>query len=182
MTRPDPTAFGFGFFFSALITVAPLPGFLKESYQSASNNLLIGGTDQLLALASTAILAPITEEIVFRGYMLNRLLAWFEDTASILIVSVVFALCHVSPIWIVYAFVMGLLLAKVSMVEDNIAYSIALHIGFNSNVVPIWLISQFPKIEKIIFGNHFLIALYGAAACYGAVILYKKYRKEIETC
>ena len=82
---------GFGFFFSAFLTVAPFPAFLKESYQSASD-ILSKGTDQILALISTALLAPIAEEIVFRGYMLNRLLSWFTDEISILIVSLIFAL------------------------------------------------------------------------------------------
>lgn len=171
---------GFGFFFSALLTVFPFPKFLMESYRSSSNTLN-EGNDQILALISTAILAPITEEIVFRGYMLNRLLGWFKERESVLIVSIVFGLCHVSPLWIVYAFLMGLLLANVSIEEDNIVYSIALHIGFNASVVPIWIINHVPALEKILFANHLLIAIYGIAACYGAVKLYKKYRKETTT-
>lgn len=171
---------GFGFFFSALLTVFPFPKFLMESYRSSSSTLN-EGNDQILALISTAILAPITEEIVFRGYMLNRLLSWFKEKESILITSVIFALCHVSLLWIAYAFVMGVLLAKVSMEEDNIAYSIALHIGFNASVVPIWIVNHIPALEKVLFANHFLIAIYGIAACYGAVKLYTKYRKETKT-
>ena len=168
---------GFGFFFSALLTVFPFPKFLIESYQSSSNSLN-EGTDQILALMSTAILAPITEEIVYRGYMLNRLLSWFNEKHSILITTVLFAIGHVSILWIAYAFVMGLLLAKVSIEEDNIAYSIALHIGFNASVIPIWIVNHTPALEKILFANNFLIAAYGIAACYGALQLYKKYRKE----
>lgn len=170
---------GFGFFFSALLTVFPFPKFLMESYRSSSSSLN-EGTDQILALISTALLAPITEEIVFRGYMLNRLLGWFNDKESIFITTVLFALCHVSILWVLYAFVMGLLLAKVSMEEDNIAYSIALHIGFNSSVVPVWIVNHVPELEKILFANDILIAVYGLAACYGAMRLYKKYRKETQ--
>lgn len=170
---------GFGFFFSALLTVFPFPKFLIDSYRSSSDSLM-AGTDQLLALLSTAILAPITEEIVFRGYMLNRLLSWFPKKESILITSVLFALCHVSLLWVLYAFVMGLLLTEVSIAEDNIAYSIALHIGFNFSVVPIWIINHIPSMEKILFANHLLIAIYGIAACYGAVRLYVHYRKEMK--
>lgn len=168
---------GFGFFFSALLTVFPFPKFLMDSYRSSSGNLT-DGTDQILALVSTAVLAPITEEIVFRGYMLNRLLSWFKEKDSILITTVIFALCHVSILWIAYAFLMGILLAKVSMEEDNIAYSIALHIGFNASVVPIWIVNHVPALERVLFANNLLIAAYGIAACYGAVYLYKKYRKE----
>lgn len=168
---------GFGFFFSALLTVVPFPEFLMDSYRSSSNTLN-EGTDQILALISTAVLAPVAEEIVFRGYMLNRLLSWFKEKESILITSAIFALCHVSLLWIAYAFVMGLLLTKVSMKEDNIAYSIALHIGFNASVVPIWIVNHVPALERVLFANHVLIAIYGIAACYGAVHLLKKYRKE----
>lgn len=170
---------GFGFFFSALLTVFPFPRFLIESYRDSSSSLN-EGTDQILALISTVLLAPVTEEIVFRGYMLNRLLRWFDDKESIFITTVLFALCHVSILWILYAFAMGLFLAKVSMEEDNIAYSIALHIGFNSSVVPVWIVNHVPALEKILFANDLLIAFYGLAACYGAVKLYKKYRKETQ--
>lgn len=170
---------GFGFFFSALLTVFPFPAFLMDSYRSSSNGF-VSGTDQLLALFSTVLLAPITEEIVFRGYMLNRLLGWFEEKKSVLIATTLFALCHVSPLWIVYAFAMGLLLAAVSIQEDNIAYSIALHVGFNASVLPIWIINHVPSLEKLLFANHLLIALYGAFACWGAMRLYTNYRKEMK--
>jgi len=169
--------FGFGFFFSALITVVPFPKALIESYSGASNSLTYG-TDQILALVSTIILAPIAEEIVFRGFMLNRLLGWFQEKHSVLLVSVVFALFHISPIWIVYAFIMGLFLAKVSIDEDNIAYSIVLHMGFNLNVLPIWLINRNPKLETVLFANDLIIALYGVVSCLMAVWFLKKYRKE----
>ena len=171
------TGFGFGFFFSALVTVIPFPEFLISDYNRASDNLT-NGTDPFLALLSTSLLAPVTEELVFRGYMLNRLLAWFDEKKSILITSIVFALCHVSLIWIVYAFLMGVLLTKVSMEEDNIAYSIVLHIGFNLNVVPIWFINRIPEVSQVVFANHLLISLYGMIACMAAFYFYKRYRKE----
>ena len=168
---------GFGFFFSALLTVVPFPEFLMESYRSSSSNLT-EGTDQILALFSTAILAPLTEEIVYRGYMLNRMLSKFEEQTCVIVTSVLFAVCHVSFLWILYAFAMGVLLAKVSMKEDNIAYSVALHMGFNMNVIPVWIINHVPALEKVLFANNILIAIYGIGACYGAVQLYKKYWKE----
>lgn len=169
--------FGFGFFFSALITVVPFPASLIESYSGASN-ALSQGTDQLLALLSTIILAPVTEEIIFRGYMLDRLLTWFPVKHSVVIVSLVFALYHVSPIWIVYAFIMGFFLAKVSIDEDNILHSIVLHMGFNFNVLPIWLINRSPKLTSVFFANDLLIAGYGIVSCMMAVFFLNKYRKE----
>lgn len=169
--------FGFGFLFSALVTVIPFPEILMESYTSSSEAVK-DGTDPVLALLSTVLLAPVVEEIIFRGYMLNRLLSWFDENMSILLTSAVFALCHVSLIWIAYAFLMGAVLAKVSMEEDNISYSMALHIGFNANVVPIWIINHIPALKGIFFSSHWLIALYGAASCVLAVWFLGKYRRE----
>lgn len=169
--------FGFGFFFSALVTVIPFPKVLMESYMSSSEAVK-DGSDPVLALLSTVLLAPVVEEIIFRGYMLNRLLSWFDEKKSILITAIVFALCHVSLIWIAYAFLMGAVLAKISIEEDNISYSMALHIGFNANVVPIWIINHRSAWKNIFFSSHWLIALYGILSCFLAVWLLKKYRKE----
>lgn len=171
--------FGFGFFFSALLTVVPFPKILIQSYTNSSEAVK-NGSDPMLALMSTVFLAPVVEEIIFRGYMLNRLLSWFDEKLSVLIVSLIFALCHVSLIWIVYAFLMGEVLAKVSIKEDNISYSMALHMGFNSNVVPIWVINHIPALKNTLFSSHWLIAFYGTAACLMAVWFLKKYRKETE--
>ncbi len=172
--------FGFGFFFSALITVVPFPKVLIDSYSGLSNSLNTG-TDTVLALIATIILAPVAEEIIFRGYMLNRLLSWFQEQHSVLISTAIFALCHISPIWMVYAFIMGLFLAKVSIKEDNIAHSVALHMGFNLNVLPIWIIHRIPALESVLFANHILIAIYGAAALCMGIWYLKKYRRETET-
>lgn len=169
--------FGFGFFFSAVVTVVPFPEAFLQSYISSSEAVK-DGTDPILALLSTILLAPVVEEIIFRGYMLNRLLGWFNEKYSILIVSTVFALCHVSLIWMVYAFLMGILLAKVSVAEDNIAYSIVLHMGFNLNVLPIWVINHIPAWKQVLFSSHGMIALYGGGFCLLAVWLLKSYRKE----
>ena len=169
--------FGFGIFFSSVITVVPFPEVLMQSYLSSSEAVK-DGTDPLLALLSTILLAPVVEEIIFRGYMLNRLFSWFDEKAGILIASAVFALCHVSLIWMVYAFLMGIMLAKVSVEEDNIAYSIALHMGFNLNVLPIWVVNHIPAWKQLFFSSHGMIALYGGGACFLAVWLLKSYRKE----
>lgn len=167
-------------FVSALLTVLPIPEFLMGGYERSSGGLN-EGTDQVLALLSTVLLAPVTEELIFRGYFLNRLLGWFDERQAVILSSAVFALCHVSVIWILYAFVMGLALAQVSIREDNIAYSIALHVGFNLNVLPVWLINRSPAARELLFDGRWKAALYGAAAGALAVWLLRQYREEIRT-
>lgn len=165
---------GFAVFFSAVITIVPFPEALRNSY-SSSSDILKSGTDLGLAMLCTVLMAPAAEEIVFRGYMLGRLLSWLKKEQAIALSAVLFALCHVSPLWIAYAFLMGILLAWVSIREDDTIYSIALHIGFNLSVVPISLINGNSVWKSIIFGSNFRIALIGGTALFSALSAFKGY-------
>ena len=184
LKRPDgrriallaATGLGLAVFFSAVITIIPFPGGLKESYRSSSD-LLSSKTDLALAMISTVFLAPVAEEIVFRGYMLGRLLRWFTERQAILLSAVLFAVCHVSPIWVLYACLMGIMLAWVSIREDNTLYSIALHIGFNASVLPVSFMNGHPAWERLFFGSRFRIALIGGAALAMAVRAFEIWRK-----
>lgn len=168
---------GFAVFCSAVITMIPFPESLMESYHNSSDGLR-NGTDQFLAMASTILLAPVAEEIVFRGYMLGGFLSWFTEKEAIVLSAVIFALCHVSLIWMVYACFMGMMLAWVSIREDNIAYSIALHIGFNASVVPIKLINGNEVWKSVVFGDSLCIALLGVAALGLGLLAFERYRRE----
>jgi membrane protease YdiL (CAAX protease family) len=184
LKRPDgrriallaATGLGLAVFFSAVITIIPFPRGLKESYRSSSD-LLSSKTDLALAMISTVFLAPVAEEIVFRGYMLGRLLRWFTERQAILLSAVLFAVCHVSPIWVLYACLMGIMLAWVSIREDNTLYSIALHIGFNASVLPVSFMNGHPAWERLFFGSRFRIALIGGAALAMAVRAFEIWRK-----
>lgn len=167
---------GFSVFFSAAITVLPFPPGLLESYRSSSD-ILNSKTDRLLAVLCVVILAPAAEEIVFRGYMLGRLLGWFTKGQAIGVSAVLFALFHVSPLWMGYACLMGLLLAWVSIREDNTLYSVGLHTGFNASVVPISLINRNPVWKGFFFGNGFRITLIGGAALILALWALYRYRR-----
>lgn len=171
------TGFGFAVFCSAVITIIPFPESLMESYHNSSDSLR-NGTDQLLAIISTILFAPVAEEIVFRGYMLGGFLTWFTEKEAVFLSAAIFALCHISLLWMVYACFMGVLLAWVSIREDNIAYSIALHIGFNLSVVPIKLINGNEVWKAVIFGNSFRIAVVGLTALVLGLLAFWRYRKE----
>lgn len=168
---------GFAVFVSAVITVIPFPQWLMDSYHSSSDGLM-NGTDRVLVMAATVVLAPVAEEIVFRGYMLGRFLRGFTEKQAVWVSAVIFALCHVSVLWMVYACFMGLLLAWVSIREDNTAYSIGLHVGFNLSVVPVNLINSSEKWKEIVFGSSFRIALLGGLALILAMLAFGRYRRE----
>lgn len=168
--------FGCSLTFSAILTLVPFPAMLAEGYARASDGVGTG-TDPVLAFISTMLLAPVVEEVIFRGYMLNRLLAGFGEREAVFLSSLAFALCHVSLVWMAYAFFMGTLLARVSVWEDNILYSAALHIGFNASVLPLWFLNRTGIFDRGWVGLSGKLAV-GICGCWAAFCLYRRYRKE----
>ncbi len=168
---------GFAVFFSAVLTVIPFPEGLLESYRSSSDGFR-NGNDKLLAWISVIFLAPAAEEVVFRGYLLGGLLEGFETKTAVMISAVLFALCHVSLLWMLYAWAMGLLLAWISVREDNLAYSMALHVGFNASVIPVQLINYLCGYEQGMPQGKGVVVLCGAAAAGLALWTFQQYGRE----
>lgn len=165
-------------FLSAVLTLLPL-GNLISAYQASSQKVFYR-TDLLLALLSVFIIAPLSEETAIRGYMLNRLMTFYPEKTAVYLSSLVFALCHVNPIWVIYAFFMGVLLAKISLKEDNILYSVIVHASFNLPSVVNILIRQENWSEQLFFGNKILVFFYGLLAFLILVVWYQKNREVLE--
>lgn len=74
--------------------------------------------------------APVSEEILFRGFLQTRLLKAYGVPASVAVVSLVFGLLHIQILWIIYAAAMGVVLSLVAL-RRGILSSIIVHIAFN---------------------------------------------------
>ena len=146
-------------FLSAVFTLLPFFSGYKNMTESAFQR-----TDLVLAMLSVFITAPICEEIIFRGLMLNRLLEQFSERTAVLMTAFVFAVCHGNLTWMCYAFVMGWLLAFVSVKEDNIFYSIVMHMAFNLWTVIQLIIRRIDNLQEFLFGSRILIFGYGLLA------------------
>lgn len=164
--------FAASFAISAFYTL--LPDALMKGYDSYTANVY-SGYDMKLAFLSIALLDPIAEEIVFRGYMLNRLLPRLKETRAVWVVTILFSLCHVSPLWIIYGVAMGYILAKISIRHDNILHSIAIHIGFNLTSVVCYLIMMNETANEVMFGNKLMILLYFIVFMGLTVLAVRKY-------
>ncbi len=165
---------GISLFLSALFTL--LPDTWTVSYQQESA-AAFSGTDLWLAVFSALILAPVLEEIIFRGYMLNRLLEGFEEKRALILSGVLFGLCHTSPLWVVYASLMGVFLSWIAVREDNILYSAGLHMGFNFLSVPTLFLMRNPLRYQQIFGSFLITFCYGVIGAMMACYLWKLYQK-----
>ena len=78
------------------------------------------------------VIAPIGEEMVFRGF-LQRFLerSWGDITRAILISSLFFTLIHFNPYWAIQIYLMGLVLGYLSWLTKSIYPSILLHMSIN---------------------------------------------------
>ena len=158
---------------SAALTLLPRWG-VVDAYSEASQTMY-KGYDILFTVITTVITSPLLEEIVFRGYMLNTFLEAYGEKFAILFVSAVFAVCHGELLWMPYAFGMGLVLAWVSVKEDNILYSIVLHVGFNAPSAISWLIRSFPAASVLLYGSKWLVLGYGLIGGMTSALLVRYY-------
>lgn len=158
---------------SAVLTLLPRWG-VVTGYSEASQTMF-KGRDMLFTIITTVVTAPFVEEIVFRGYMLNTFLETFDEKKSIVMASLIFALCHGEFLWILYAFVMGAVLAWVSVREDNVLYGILLHMGFNASSVITWLTGSMAGWKSALFGSKALIFCYGLMGGLTSLVLIQLY-------
>lgn len=162
---------------SSFISLLPAVGPVTEYKESVSH--IYERWSVLLGMLFTTFFTPLVEEVIFRGYMLNRLLPYWGEKWSLFAVSFVFAVMHGTSIWILYAFIMALVLGKISIMEDNILYAVIMHIGFNLPAAVLWFIYLTVRgAKEALAGNKLLIFLLGAAGSAVAAAAAAVYRKK----
>jgi len=102
-----------------------LPDFLEELVEQLKITSFKSG---LLILAATTLVAPIVEEMLFRGYLQKILEDYWRDiTKAILVTSIFFAMIHLNPYWIVQIYLLGLVLGYLAWRTNSIIPSIIMH-------------------------------------------------------
>ena len=130
--------FGMGaaLFLSAVLTLIPKV-WVFANYDTQVQKIY-KRYDIILTIIESAVLTPLVEEIIFRGYMLNRLLRRWPDLPALIVTTAVFSVMHGTSVWILYAFAMGWVIGNISVKEGNILYGIFIHAGFNMPSVVVW--------------------------------------------
>ncbi|MFO7974247.1 MAG: CPBP family intramembrane glutamic endopeptidase [Candidatus Hydrogenedentota bacterium] len=103
----------------------PLQDPYKEIFESLSSSPLV-------AFFMLAIMAPITEETLFRGVVLRGLLRQHGAWASSFVSALLFGLVHVYPAQIMPAFLLGWLLAWVHLRTGSIWPCMWMHAVVNT--------------------------------------------------
>lgn len=136
---------------SALLAILPLPDSFVKSYSAGTESLLY--TDNIaLSLLYIAVLAPLCEEMMFRGFLVHTLKRAFPEKAVVIVVTVAFALPHIQPVWIAVALVSSGFFTLVRIRYNNLTYPLLMHIGFNLASVPMLLLMN-TDAYKVLFDN-----------------------------
>ncbi|TGM95177.1 CPBP family intramembrane glutamic endopeptidase [Leptospira dzoumogneensis] len=124
------TAIGFSFLLSEVDNLfsmlVPKPDFIINLFQG-----LFDGENIFLSAILLSVVAPITEELMFRGVILDRFLKRFSVTSSFILSSLLFGLIHLNPWQFIGSSILGIYMAWVVYKTDSIWNSILIHAVFN---------------------------------------------------
>ena len=98
------------------------------------------------AVIKVAIIAPIVEEMIFRGIIMHGLMRNYSPFTSVFVSALMFALFHLNPWQFPATFILGLLLGILMYRTRNIILCILGHASNNGLVL--FSIYYFDKIQK----------------------------------
>lgn len=155
--------------------IAFLEGLLNPLGRSVMPILesVAGDTDSFSMFLYASILAPVWEEILFRGYVLRSLRPYGKRFA-VLTSALLFGLFHGNLLQTPYAVLMGLILGYLT-VEYSIVWAVALHL-FNNLVLADLLTRLTAQWSEMAFGI-INLCLFGGGALVSLVILLRNRRR-----
>ena len=101
-----------------------------------------GGVSALIAVV---LVASVTEELIFRGWILKDLEAEYGRRPALLWSSLLFGLVHIEASAVIYATLAGLVLGVVALRAKSTLASIAMHSGVNAT--PLLIPASVVRIE-----------------------------------
>lgn len=149
-------ALGGMFFMNFIMSILPLPQDLTGDLANGMSKLTAYPFWQ--AILANAIFVPIIEEVVFRGYIFNRLSKAMPQIVAALISSAVFGICHGGLLWAVWAFALGMIICLARIKTGSIIPGIIFHIIMNTFAM---VVSYYPVLENMTSGVMYALTAAG---------------------
>ena len=120
-----------------------------EAYEALSSSFSPQGGLGFLIIG-ISVMAPITEELLFRGIVQGELRKAMPESAAIIIQAILFAAYHIQPVQASYALIPGVLLGVTYAWSRSIWVPIAMHMLFNAlgSLLPI-LVGEDPYLGQV---------------------------------
>lgn len=122
-------AVGLCLFVNFGMQLLPIPEDVLAEYAEASESLMEGPFFMLLL--SNVIMAPLIEEILFRGLVFTRLQRVMPLWAALVLSSFFFGLMHGQILWVCYTTLVGMMLGFVAWKTDSTLAPMFMHFAFN---------------------------------------------------
>ncbi len=161
-------ALGGGFAGAVLLamTWVPIPPAWMDTYTQAAGD---PSDKTTVALVSALVMAPIAEEIMFRGLIYRQLKRAMFAVPAAIVVSVGFGAIHGTILWGIYTCLLGLLAVWVMERTGSLWAAIAFHGMFN-------LFGQLPSLVTLPSWAQAIYPIAGAAVFVsaGATLLFRR--------
>ncbi|WP_308750361.1 type II CAAX endopeptidase family protein [uncultured Anaerococcus sp.] len=159
---------GFGnILLSVFLKIFENNDYINTTLETLETMLNYNSTFEYLVLfASVVIIAPILEELLFRGILFSETKKYLNVTASMVINGLCFAIYHMNIIQGINTFFMGMVLSYVYYYRRNIKEAIAIH-----------MVNNF--IAMVMDVNYYLTIIMGTIA-FISIIFAIKYLREFK--
>ena len=153
---------------------AIVPSVWLQEHMPELPNMVEGEFDMIMkdrwGYFVVGLLAPLAEEMVFRGAILRSLLRWKQNPwVGIVISALLFAVVHMNPAQMPHAFLIGLLLGWMYWRTDSIVPGVVYHWVNNTvayilyNIYPdpdLTLVEMFGSEQKVLMALGFSLLIF----------------------
>ncbi len=130
-----------------------------------------------LSVIVTAVIPAISEELLFRGVILNGLRTRFNDYASIFISAALFALMHQNLQQLVYPFILGSIMAWIVLRTGSLVSSMIVHFINNFLVILFTYLQNVTNFSMALPNEwwFYLVAIVLLASTFGIIYLVDRF-------
>ena len=126
------------------------PWFDIDQAQDVGFNQISQRYEYILAFVSLVVIAPIAEEIIFRGYLYGKLKKFVPIWIAILVTSIIFGAIHGAWNLAIDTFVLSIVLCSLREMTGNIWASILLHMVKNG--IAFYILFIYPTLLTTLVG------------------------------
>lgn len=160
------------FFFNLCSEFVPLPNWMEDTFMGMSRNVF--------GILSIAVMAPLVEELLFRGAIEGHLLKQGKRPAFAIFVSaLLFGLVHINPAQVPFAFAIGSLFGWLYYRTGSVMPGIIGHF-LNNSIAVVTMAVQTPEelgvrtVDWLGKGPTYVLLLLSAVVMVGMFLYLKK--------
>ena len=107
-----------------------------------------------LLFIAVVIIAPLGEELLFRGFLQQILEKhWKDVTKAVLVTALFFAMIHMNPYWFIQIYILGILLGFLAWKTKSVIPPLILH-GINNAMAMFFSFAEIENNNIYIFNGH----------------------------